>query len=289
MIENREDDLLPVPDIEAELGGDDQHDAPREIAPEEGIEELKAKLLAEQRRREEAEALASQVTGVAQHAYAEKEQSDIALVQSALQQIERDQRDLKARLAAARKTNDTDAEADVFLELQSIASNKQQLEQGLEALKERANAARQRPPQPVVPRAEDPVESVASRLTPASAKWVRAHPEFATDEGKRNKMVGAHYAAIGEGLKADSPEYFQYVEQHLGVVDEPAPRQTVQRQALRSPPPAAPARGNAPSGNTRTMQLSPQMREAARASGLTDEEYAANLAALRREGKISTN
>jgi hypothetical protein len=102
-------------------------------------------------------------------------------------------------------------------------------------------------------------------------------------------MVAAHYEAVAEGIKADSPEYFEFVEQKLGVVTDPEPRQTPQRQqALRSPPPAAPARGNSSGGKTRTMTLSPLQREMARASGLTDEEYAANLVALRNEGKIST-
>lgn len=268
---------------------DNDDNAALEIKPEEGIEELKAKLLAEQKARAEAEARASQVTSVAQHAFVEKEQSDIALVQSAIQQVDREAKDLKARLAAARKSNDTDAEADVFLEMQALANNKHQLEQGLEALKDRALAARRQPVAPVAPR-NDPVEAVASRLTPASAKWVREHPEFATDDAKRNKMVAAHYDATAEGLAADTPQYFEFIENRLGVTNDPEPRQTAQRQtSLRSPPPAAPARGNAPSRNPRTMQLSPLQREMARASGLTDEEYAANLAALRKEGKVSTN
>lgn len=264
--------------------------AEREIPPEEGIEELRAKLLSEQKRREELEAHAANATRAAFVASHDKEESDVALVQSALSQIERDAKDLKARLAQARKANDTDAEADVFLELQSLASNKQQLEQGLEALKERVVVSRQRAAAPPPPRQQDPVEELASRLTPASASWVRKHPEFASDDSKRKKMVAAHYEAESEGLAADTPQYFQFIEQRLGIEDAPEPRQTTSRQSgpRTPPPPPAPARGNSGAGNSRTMQLSPLQREMARASGLTEEEYAQNLSALRAEGKIGT-
>lgn len=259
--------------------------APKEIKPEEGIEELRAKLLVEQAARERVEALATQATSAAHYAFSEKEQSDIALVQSALQQVERDSRDMKAAYSAALKAGNTDKCADLAMDMQAMSASRQQLEQGLEALKERAQAARQPAPQPQ-PRAMDPVEAVASRLSPASARWVRSHPEFATDDSKRNKMVAAHYEAVAEGIASDSREYFDFIEQKLGVENAPEPRQTTSRPSPRPQPPAAPARGNSGADNRRVVTLSAAEREIAKMNGMTDEEYAKNKMTLQAEGKI---
>jgi hypothetical protein len=173
--------------------------------------------------------------------------------------------------------------------MQQNVANKQQLELGLEALKDRVVQARQQAQQPPQrPAQTDPVEMVASQLTPASAKWVRAHPEFATDDEKKNEMIAAHYKAAAKKIKADTPEYFAFIEETLGLDSEqqreapkPAPRQP-------APPPPAPARGNGGGNRPGTMTLSAHQREAAKLAGLTDEEYAQNLVSLRKEGRIGT-
>jgi hypothetical protein len=116
-----DDDLPPVPDIEVELGGHDE--PPQVIKPEEGIEELKAKLLAEQRRREQLEEQAAQASRAATFAFQEKEDSDIALVQSALQQVAKDTKELKAAYAAAAKSGEFDKMADIALEMQAMVTN----------------------------------------------------------------------------------------------------------------------------------------------------------------------
>lgn len=279
------------PELEIEIAPETAPEEPkREIKPEEGIEELRAKLLSEQKAREQLEEQAARATSAAQNAYVEKEESDIALVQSAIQHVQGEQKRIKAELSAALKSGDTDLAADLMLEAQTVSSNRQQLEQGLEALKERnAQMRRAPPPQQAPQREADPVEAVARNLTPASAKWVRAHPEFATDESKTKKMVAAHYAAISENLTADTPEYFDFVEQQLGITNEPPPSRPAQREAAPRPqPPAAPARGNSGAGNKRVVTLSAAEREVAKMNGMTDEEYARNKIDLIKEGKIGT-
>lgn len=262
----------------------------KEIKPEEGIEELRAKLVAEQNARRELEQHAAQASRAATMAFAEKEDSDIALVQSAIAQTDKDIREMKAAYAAAAKAGEFDKMADLAMDMQTASSNRQQLDQGLEALKERVIAQRNAPPPRPPQREVDPVEMLARSLTPASAKWVREHPECATDDVKRNKMVSAHYDAVSEGIKPDSPEYFQFVEQKLGMEAAPEARQTTTRAPQPRPqPPAAPARGNSGQGNKRVVTLSSAEREIAKMNGLTDEEYAKNKLALIAEGKITAH
>ena len=153
--------------------------------------------------------------------------------------------------------------------------------------------------QPVAPVVthSDPVEAFASQLTPQSAAWIRAHPEFAKDETLKADMIDAHNSAIRRGIQADTPEYFQYVERKLDI--QPArlrePEETFMSEASaptqrRSAPPAAPVSRSsvAPSGNrSNVVSLSRAERETARDLGMSDREYAASKQALIREGKIA--
>lgn len=289
------DEELGLEPVEVEVHDDAPPAAParREIAPEEGIEELKAKLLAAERDRAQMEQAAQQAARAAHFAFHEKEDSDVALVQSALQQVQKDEKEMKAAYSAALRAGDTDKCADIVLDMQMLGQNKQQLEQGLQALQEKIVESRRRPPQQQQPqrREPDPVEDLAARVTPASAAWIRRNPECATDEVKRNKMVAAHYEAQAEGIVADSPEYFRFVEEKLGIDNStPAPRQTQRSSVPRVPqPPAAPARGNSGSNGKRVVTLSAMERDIARMSGLSDEEYAANKMQLAKEGKLGTS
>ena len=149
--------------------------------------------------------------------------------------------------------------------------------------------------QPVKP--ADPVESLASQLTQRSADWVRSHPEYARDPAMTRRMVRAHEDAVDEGLKADTDEYFAFVETKLKIRKSEAPKQ--EESALseasaptqrRSAPPAAPvSRSGTGTGGTRSnvVSLNSAEREHARAMGMTDREYAIQKQALIKEGKLA--
>jgi hypothetical protein len=129
------------------------------------------------------------------------------------------------------------------------------------------------------------VESIASRLSPASAAWIRAHPEVAKDFGAAER---AHYKALGDGVAVDTPAYFERIEMELGMREakrvEPAPQP--RRVASQ-----APVTQSAPSLQTgqptrQVVTLTAAEREMAREMDMTDREYAlAKLEAI-KEGKI---
>lgn len=90
----------------------------------------------------------------------------------------------------------------------------------------------------------DPIEAYVSGRTEPTAKWLREHKDYITDPRKNAKLTAAHYNAVGEGLSADTPEYFEHVEKFIGLKKD-APKPNGARRA--GSPPVAPV-GDAPSG-----------------------------------------
>jgi hypothetical protein len=154
--------------------------------------------------------------------------------------------------------------------------------------------------------AGDPVEELAAQLTPRSAAWVRAHPEFARDNRKYTQMLAAHNLVTGYGVKADTDEYFSEIEKALRI-EAPAPKATngsgehqevvlddpmsdAARPTKKAAPASAPVSrsGNA-TGNNRAnvVTLSPEEIEIAKLNNQTPEEYARAKVALKKEGRLN--
>jgi hypothetical protein len=171
-----------------------------------------------------------------------------------------------------------------------IATNSYKLSKlvdGKEALQNR--------PTPTGPAINDPVEQVASQLSPRSAAWVRSHPEYVKDPVKYESMLRAHNVAVAEGYAPDSDAYFQFVESRLGFRNEqkaeaePDPTATAAKPSQkRQSAPAAPSSSVAGSGSGRTLvaRLSSEEREIAEMLKMSPEEYAKHREDLRKEGKI---
>jgi hypothetical protein len=108
-----------------------------------------------------------------------------------------------------------------------------------------------------------------------------------------DKLTAAHQAAISlEGIEVETPEYFRYVEEKLGLsTPQKAPNKKIMASApVQSSSSMSSSRSV---GNGSTMILSPAEVEQAvlnepdlpRDKAL--EVYARNKAALIREGKLS--
>lgn len=111
----------------------------------------------------------------------------------------------------------------------------------------------------------DPVEQYAARLTPKSAAWVRAHPEFVRDERKNAKMVAAHHDAVANGMAIESQEYFDHLETFVGIKNAGGTKSEGAKR--RESPPAAPVNhspGGTGGGDGNTVVLT--KREAAAAT-----------------------
>jgi hypothetical protein len=254
------------------------HDEPDPLA------ELRAQLDQERAARVSAEQRANEASQQAYQARSEAGDSQMNVVIGALERVKEMQGNLKEAFKAAIAADDTDAQAEIQIEISNNAARLLQLENGLESMKQQ--------PKPAPPRMiqSDPVESFAAQLTPRAASWIRRHPECVTDQKLFQKMVAAHNIAVADDIELDSDEYFRTVEGLLfkkhkaPVQDDEEYEDPTAQAARRAPPPAAPV--GRTSGNGRTAQLSPEEREIAENSGQTYEEYARNKQALKKEGRV---
>ena len=282
-------DEIPEDDLEVQIEEEQQVDdqLPPVVPPEDGIADLKRQLDEERARRADAERRAAEAAQREHVARLDKEDTDIQLVSNAIDTLDRETDILKANYAHAMQTGDFRRAAEIQEEMSDNSAKLLQLRNGLEAMKAKPKA----PPPQAAP--ANPVEAFASRLTPRSADWVRAHPEFVTDPSKNRKMIAAHELAVADGLTPDTDAYFTAIEETLRikpqakVVEEEATSSAAKVVSRRSgdvAPAAAPVSRGGSSRNV--VRLTAAEREMAEMMGMKPEDYAKNKLALQKEGKL---
>ena len=289
ILEDKEVEDTSEPQIEVQKAENvEQDDAPD---PKLAIAELNRKLKEANQRAQQAERSAREQYEHSLAARAEVEDTNLHLVNNAIDTVRRENEILKANLRDAMANGDYDKVAEAQESISMNAAKLLQLENGREAMK---NQPRQ-PVQPM-PRAVDPVEQVKASLSSRSAAWVDKHPEFVRDQRLFRKMVAAHELAVADGIEADSDEYFASVERTLGIrskveaeTDDGAFSSASQPTQRRAAPPSAPVSrsGNGTGSKPNVVRLTAAEREMADMMGMTEKEYALNKLALQREGKLN--
>lgn len=268
-----------------------------------GIEALKRQVQQAEAAKRQAEAIARQKTEEADAAQRTAIDSQVGQITEAINAAERDGEIAEAALKKAYEDGDFGQVA----KIQRIISRIENRLSQLDALK--AQVAQQqvqsrpivtegRVPDPVL---ADPVEAFAARLSPASAAWVRQHPDTVTDPAVNAEMLAAHHRALRAGIAADSPEYFAFVEERLGFRQAQEPQKTAQPQTQQAPArqtqqpprmPAAPVSREAPPSASKpngvVIRLTQAERQTARDLGMSEIDYAREKAALMREGRLGT-
>lgn len=283
-IEVADDDAPPVVEAKTE-------DKPvlEEVTPDQGIEALKKRLEEEKRAREDAERRAYEAQQQAQRAQRDVQDGDYQLIISAIDATKRNADILKNGYAEALSVGDYRKAAD-FQEAIALNANK------LSTLENGKNALEAKLKQPVQPVQNDPVEQFAAQLTPRSAAWVRNNPDIIRN--RYDDMVKAHSHAVGEGFVPDSDAYFEHVERRLGLRKAPEPEIAEEEvisvaatpvQKRTSAPPVAPTSRVASnsSGRPNVVRLTAEQKEMASMMGMSPEDYAKNMVALKREGKLN--
>ena len=274
----------------------------REIALKEmraQYEEQKKRAEMERHARQQAEQYAYQQAQKANYAQAEVQDSNLRTILNAISADEQAAANAERVYADAIAAGDTALAAKAQREMAKAEARLVQLENGRRALEERLQATEGRVEEPEMPRfapmPTDPVDALASRLTPKSAAWLRAHPEAANQV---DKLTAAHQAAVTlKGIEPESSEYFKYIEKQLGFRDRnEKPKDPYKKNNISSAPvsSAGSMMSSRQSGSSSTMVLSPAEVEQAllnepelpREKAL--EFYAKNKAALIREGKLHT-
>lgn len=291
-IEIIKDDLDSDSDIKVEAAEDKADEG---LAPEIGINELKAQLEKERNARFEAEKRAKEATENARSSKMDVERTNLQLLETAIETIRQDQNSLKGRLREAMAVGDHET---VFEIQELVAKNTFKLENIEDGRKRLESQIKN----PIVETSNDPVEALASQLTPRSAEWVRNHPQCVTDQRLYQKMIASHNLAVADGYVPDSDDYFEFIEDTMKLNQRSEPRREVRMEEDDSPfssasnatkqrtaPPAAPVSRTASSGQPRNnvVRLTRDEREMAQMMGMTDQEYAKNKMALIKEGKLN--
>lgn len=272
-----------------------------EVSTQEGLDKLKKQLEDERKRADDeragrlaAEQRANEAATAEAEARGNVQTTQLDLVKGAIDRVTQANDALEDQYAAAMAAQDFKAAARAQRQMADNSAKLAQLDAGKNAL--------EKAPKPTPRAPADPVEKFASELTPASAAWVRAHPEYVRDPAKNRKMIAAHNIALADGEAADTPGYFKSIEETLKIAPiiakpiEPDPDDDPMAAAAkpangsgRQPAAAAPVSrsGNGNGSKPNTVRLTPAEVEIAEMMGMTPEDYARNKLALKKEGKLS--
>ena len=256
-----------------------------ELTVDDGIEALRRELEAEKAARQRAEEQAKQARDQARVATTDKADSDLRMLNTAIDTETRNKEILKANLREAVANGDTDAQADILMAINQTENNLRQIADGKKHYEAQLKA------QPT-----NKVEALAAQLTPRSAEWVRNNPDVVNDERRAARLQRAHFDALDDGIQPDSADYFNFLETRLNI-NKPQPVQEAAMSAASestsgrraSAPPAAPVSrsGTGTGGRPNVVTLTRAEQEAARDMGMTPKEYAQNKVALVKAGRMA--
>ena len=266
----------------------DENAKKRTIEPEEGINDLKMKLEQERSGRIEAEKQARQATEAAVHAKNEVQDTNLHLVKNAIDTVKRNNDILKYNYSEAMAVGDYTKAAEIQENMSMNTSKLMELERGRSHME---SAPKYEVPQQQRP--SDPVEALASQLSPRSADWVRRNPQCVTDPRMYQKRVAAHNLAMADGYQADSDDYFGFVEDTLRIskrvdIGDDDPMSASAKVTQRRSPPAAPVSrsGTGTGSRPNVVRLTKAEAETAKDLGMTEQDYARNKLLLQKEGRL---
>ena len=266
--------------------------AKKEVSPDEGISDLKKSLEREKQARIEAEKRAQEAYQNAHKAKIDKTDSDYQLVVNAIETVKTRNEQLKTAYADAMNAGDFARAAEMQSAMNMNAQQLADLKKGKKAMKEQIKAAEKTAAAPVSP-SGDIVDQLASTVSARSAAWLRDSREHIRSEKDVRKMFRAHEDAVDDGIAPDTPEYFEFIEQRLGIrrnADEESSKTSAESplssaSAPRRAPQPPPAPVSRSTQRPNVMRLTAAEADTARSLGMTPEEYAKNKALLQKEGR----
>lgn len=279
-------------DVVVEVEVDKKEPKKAQVKVDDALAELKERLENVEKARQDAERRARELESVALTAKNEVNDTNLHLLNNAIDTVKRDVSILKNNYRHALASGDYAEAAEIQEQMSQNASKLLRLEEGKSEMEK---MPRQEVPSPA--QVADPVEAFASRLSYASAQWIRAHPECVTNPNMNQMMIGAHNLAKGKGYQEDTREYFDFIENTLGFSnnDSPVPRTRSEdnqmpsggRQAAPIAAPVSRAASSSGSSNPNVVRLNAAERETADAMGMSYQEYAKNKRELQRLGKLN--
>ena len=281
------------PEVEVEGDEPEQQEA---VAQEKGddndpdqiIKKLEKTLKKEREAREKAEQKVQLAAQQVKAAYTEVGDTNKQLVASAIDRLKTENEILTASYAEAMQVNDYDRAAKLQAEMATNSSKLVQMENGYQEMQRNPPRI---PEIPEPPKSDDVLEQIIESVSKDSARWLKSNREHLDSEKMIRRMFRAHEDAVDEGVIPDTPQYFRFIEDRLGINkrQEQQEQENVMSSASkpvnRAPPPPAPVERY---NNTRSnvVRLTRAEAEMATALGMTDKEYALHKRELQKQGKL---
>jgi hypothetical protein len=127
---------------------------------------------------------------------------------------------IKRELKQALEMGENDKFTDLQMEAARVAARKMQYEDAKAIMEERASRVdRERPKEEEVRPSSDPFETAIASMSAKSQAYLRQHRECVMDPEMNAKVVYGHQVALKKGIRPDSPEYFAFLDTHMGYAD----------------------------------------------------------------------
>lgn len=186
-------------------------------------------------------------------------QSDLAVIDSGITAEKSALAEAKQAKIAALQAGDYDKVADADEKIGLATARIVRYEEAKSDLEARQKEPPKQEQQRQEPQRQpqDQFEAMIAQASPKAKDWLRAHPEYVTDEKLNRKANAAHNMAVSEGFSVDTPEYFDYCERFLGMKKDEPKKEEPKRQERSKPMASAPVsrEGGPASGNLSATQV----------------------------------
>jgi hypothetical protein len=227
----------------------------------------------------------------AYRSYGQAQDAEYQAILNAISAAESEAESAQDLIARSSEANDPKSVAEASRKLARAESRLAQLEDGKAALeaqrtREAAQAkeyreqqARQSRQQPAPISPEQYIDQMPN-LLPSQRDWLKEHTETITNTNKNLRLQGAHAEAVDLNMQPGTQKYFDHLEMRMGYKQYEGDEGEDERSEIVSAPPSR--RETSPSGRSTTTKitLTPEQREVARASGISEIDYARGLQRL---------
>lgn len=198
-------------------------------------------------------------------------------IQSGLTAAQAEQESATAALKAAFEAGDSDALAKAQARIGRAAADIREFERSAALLAERKEAQ----PEPSRQQYQAPQDINAAidanpQFLPTERDWLKKHPEALMDASRNKELEVAYIKATRKGLSRGTPDYFKFLETEMGYA-QPA---TQEAEVMTAAPVTRNERGSDGRPSDGRIMLSPEQREIAKNMGVSEVEYARQVAAF---------
>lgn len=265
--------------------------------PDDGAAKLEKALLASK----EAERLSNERAAAAERERDEARQEAVRLkatnvdtekelLNNSLATAQAEQTAAKAAFKTAFDAGDADAMADANARIARAATDIRNFEGSIAA------ASQEPEPEIVQQRQETPVDVMTlidrmPNIVPKERDWLKAHPEVLVDANIGKELDVGYHRAIKAGHKRGTESYFQFLDEFMGYAeaDNTPNDRTEERASIVAAPVSRDNRSSTTGQRLSSSQvkLTPEQREMAALSGVTDIEYARGLVQMEADKRAN--